>query len=45
MFSFSSEIMCCVSGYQMKAWINCKFLKIALFLANKREFTIKIKKN
>ncbi len=33
MFSFSSEILCCVSGYQMKAYdINL----IYLFLAHKK---------
>ncbi len=44
MFSFSSEIMCCVSGYQMKAWINCKIFENCTFFGKQREFTIKIKK-
>ncbi len=43
MFSFSSEILCCVSGYQMKAYNIFTFLKIKLFLANKGNLLLKLK--
>ncbi len=47
MFYFSSEILCCVSGYQMKTQhINFIYLNIFenyTFFGKQREFTIKIK--
>ncbi len=47
MFSFSSEILCCVSGYQTKAYKSISFifklLKIKLFLANKGNLLLKLK--